>query len=645
MRETESALREGQRNMLDGTAQAIADSLSQFPSEFLEAGTDGTYRESQIYGHTLLSAPLIDGYFDDWNLDEATMRSMRGADGDIRYVAGTDASFVYLLAEVRDNEIVYAQPNAVENADRIEIVSLNATGETDRLSFIPEAAGALIGRRATSDGPVDDGRLQGHWLETASGYRIEARIPRRLIGSYLGVTVFNTASRDSRPVRSATFTDRQPGRFVAVSPVLSSAIAPYAQSDLRLIVTDRAGWRLAMAGDIAVSGGPPAAGTGWMRLAYNALLEPGTEASFDGPSPLGRERQRYVANALSGEPDGAWFRSAETGRAVVAVAKPVWSGSVQTGAVVLQQGTAAILSLTNSALGRLLSLTLIATLGVATVLLGYATWLSLRIRRLSAAAVHAIDGPTGSKLPSAGAGDEIGDLSRSFADVLGQLRDYNDYLRTLASKLSHELRTPLTIVNSSLENLEHEALSPAAKQYTERAMDGAARLKKILDAMSDANRVEALMQNIDSEVFDLHAVVERAVSAYSDAWSARRFSFSSELEQAPLLGSPELIIQLLDKLIDNAIGFSADGDDISVELTRSRSDYELSIHNPGPPLPEKMRGQLFDSMVSVRRRNPDQHLGLGLHVARIVAEGHRGRIVARNVQDGVIFTVHLPPAE
>lgn len=630
--------------MLDGTAQAIADSLSQFPSEFLEAGTDGTYRESQIYGHTLRTAPLIDGYFDDWNLDQATMRSMRGADGDIRYVAGADSSFVYLLTEVRDDEIVYAEPNADLNADRIEIVSLGATGDVERLHFVPEAAGTLIGRRTTPSGSVDDGRLQGHWLETAFGYRLEARIPRRLIGSYLGMIVFNTASRDSRPVRSSTFTDRQPGRFVSTSPVLSSAVAPYAQSDLRLIVTDRAGWRLAMAGNIATNDGAPAAGAGWMRLAYNALLEPGTEATFAGPNPLGRERQPYVANALAGEPDGAWFRSADTGRAVVAVAKPVWSGSVQTGAVVLQQGTAAILSLTNSALGRLLSLTLIATLGVATILLGYATWLSFRIRRLSAAAVNAVDGPTGSALPSAAAGDEIGDLSRSFADVLGQLRHYNDYLKTLASKLSHELRTPLTIVNSSLENLEHEALSPAAKRYTERARDGTQRLKKILDAMSDANRVEALMQNIDSEVFDLRGVVESAVSAYAGAWSTRRFSFHAELEKAPLLGSPELIIQLLDKLIDNAIGFSAEGDEITVRLSAD-TGYVLSIHNPGPPLPEKMRAQLFDSMVSVRRNNPDQHLGLGLHVARIVAEGHRGRITAHNVQDGVVFTVHLPLAD
>jgi len=124
---------------------------------------------------------------------------------------------------------------------------------------------------------------------------------------------------------------------------------------------------------------------GLLRRAYGLLLEPGDEADLAEPDPQGRERQTYVVRALAGEASSAWFRSAETGRAVVTVAEPVWSGNVQTGALILQQGTAAILSLTNAALRRLVGVTLIATLAAAAALLGYATWLSLRVRRLSTA--------------------------------------------------------------------------------------------------------------------------------------------------------------------------------------------------------------------------------------------------------------------
>ncbi len=648
IRETESALREGQQNMLGGTARAIADSLSQFPADFLESGTDGTYRDSQIYAHPLEVEPLIDGYRDDWTLEDASLRTLRGIDGSIRYAFGAFGQSLFMMAEVRDSTVVFAEPSVAQEtlfSDVVELISVDAEGNRNEYVFTTEAPGALIGRRRLDGRLVEESRIQAHWRNMPSGFRLEARIPRQLLSEYLGLVVTNTKSADAPGIRSSSFDGPSPGRLITISPVLTSVIGGYAQEDLRLIVTDRAGWRLASAGRLTGDRSSPT-GPGWLRIAYNALLEAGEEAAFAEPNPIGRERQLYVANALNGRADGAWFRSAETGRAVVAVAQPVWSGSVQTGAVILQQGTDAILSLTNTALGRLMNFTLIATLGVAIALLGYASWLSLRIRRLSAAAERALDDDAMPlSLPSALSGDEIGDLSRSFSSVLRQLGNYNEYLRTLASKLSHELRTPLTIVSSSLENLEHETLTDEAAQYTARARDGASRLKKILDAMSEASRVEELMKMSEAETFDLCAAVETAASSYASAWTNRRFRFDTDIDSAMLRGSPELLMQLLDKLVDNAVGFSGDGDEILIHLTRSNDRYRLSVHNPGPPLPDRMRAQLFDSMVSVRPGDAGkagEHLGLGLYIARIIAEGHDGNITASNENDGVVFTIDLP---
>jgi signal transduction histidine kinase len=318
---------------------------------------------------------------------------------------------------------------------------------------------------------------------------------------------------------------------------------------------------------------------------------------------------------------------------------------VQTGAIILQQGTDAILSLTNQAMIRLITLTLIVTIGVALVLLGYASWLSARISHLSSAAERALDEKhVRTSLPSALAGDEIGDLSRSFSSVLQQLGNYNDYLQTLASKLSHELRTPLTIVKSSLENLEHESLSKESAVYTARAKEGVERLRKILSAMSEASRTEELIENVEPEKFDLDKVLESTLAAYADAWPERRFSYLNRSTDANVFGSPELVIQMLDKLADNAVDFSTVGDEIQVALDSNPEYAEISIFNPGPSLPDNMRTQLFHSMVSVRGGDGKRHLGLGLYVARLIAEGHSGSISADNTDGGVTFTVSLPLA-
>jgi signal transduction histidine kinase len=307
----------------------------------------------------------------------------------------------------------------------------------------------------------------------------------------------------------------------------------------------------------------------------------------------------------------------------------------------LQQGTDAILSLTNAGLARLIYVTLVTTLVVAGVLLGYATWLSRRIRALSIAAEDALEREDLDKaLPSALADDEIGDLSRSFSWVLQQLGEYNEYLRSLASKLSHELRTPLAIVTSSLENLEHEPLDETSREYTERAREGADRLRRILSAMSEASRVEELMKSAEPERFDLRGMLESTTSAYADAYSDRRFEFTCDTDATDVSGSPELLIQMLDKLVDNAVGFSADGDTIDIRLSAVESDLEIAVTNPGPPLPERLR--VFDSMVSMRGGKGSKHLGLGLYVAKLIAEGHGGRIAADNVDGGVCFIVAVP---
>ena len=269
------------------------------------------------------------------------------------------------------------------------------------------------------------------------------------------------------------------------------------------------------------------------------------------------------------------------------------------------------------------------------------TW--RRIRALSIAAEEALESEAlGGSLPSALADDEIGDLSRSFSWVLQQLGEYNGYLRSLASKLSHELRTPLAIVTSSLENLEHERLDRSALGYTARAREGADRLRGILNAMSEASRVEELMKNAEPERFDLRAVLESATAAYRDVYPDRIFELSAGDGDARTAGSPELLIQMLDKLVDNAVDFSADGDTVDVVLETRDDSMTVAVTNPGPPLPERMRSQLFDSMVSMRAGKDSEHLGLGLYVAKLIAEGHGGRIDAGNVEGGVRFTVTLP---
>jgi signal transduction histidine kinase len=368
----------------------------------------------------------------------------------------------------------------------------------------------------------------------------------------------------------------------------------------------------------------------------------------------GEGRLSYIGDpalrtVLDGEEATAWYRQGAEVSAIVVAAIPVDPQDPSRGAVLLEQASDPIRTLTNQAMMQVMSMTVLIIVIAVPGILAYAGFLSFRVGRLARAAESAM-GPRGEisvQVPGTKAKDEIGDLSRAFTSLLGRLRDYTDYLKSLNSKLSHELRTPLAIVSTSIDNLEHETHSGPGKEYLARLRHGAERLESILQAMTAATRVEQAIRQAEIERFDVAEVVASCVSGFGDIYPEHAFESNLPHEPVYIDGSAELIEQMLDKLIDNAAGFAADGTKIEVALEPGSDDVRLSIANQGPLLPETMRHQLFDSLVSVRKTGGDKpHLGLGLYIVTLVAEFHSGTAEAENLEDGsgVRMSVVLPRA-
>jgi len=358
---------------------------------------------------------------------------------------------------------------------------------------------------------------------------------------------------------------------------------------------------------------------------------------------------REIAAALRGIP-GARLRRTPDGRAmVISAAHPIWNGDEVVGAVVAEETTNPILSVRSRALEQLSFVTLVVFAVAAAAMIWFATRISGRIRRLRDEAEGAVDarGRLARSqlrlLTAQNSSDEIGDVSRSFSALLARLHQYNSYLESMASRMSHELRTPIAVVRSSLENLKLAHTPEESRVYIARAEDGLRRLGTILTRMSEATRLEQSLSAFERERFDLEPVVKGSVEGYRIAYPGRGFEL--ELPGKPLLvdGSPDLAAQLLDKLVANAVDFAEPGSAVQVRLRAAGGYAELAVANRGPALPEAMRGKLFESMVSVRaarRETPDAepHLGLGLYIARVIAEFHNGSVRAANLSagDGVL---------
>ncbi|HEX5093319.1 MAG TPA: ATP-binding protein [Burkholderiales bacterium] len=457
------------------------------------------------------------------------------------------------------------------------------------------------------------------------------------------------AGSASRPIaREAELASRKAREEIA------AILRGVQRTESRIWVVNRRYQVLALEGSLRRPASPAEADASWWyrawRQAAGWLIERPSEDFAESIPDDVLATGRDISSALQGTP-GTRTRRTPDGRAVViSAAHPVWNGDEVAGAVVVEETTNPVASLRSNALERLLLLTLAAFIGTGAVLIGYATRISVRIRRLRDEAESAIDARGRLARLSAGtdAGDEIGDLSRSFSGMLARLAQHQAYLESMAGRLSHELRTPIAVVRSSLENLRLASNADESRTYLARAEEGLARLTTILQRMSEATRLEQALRTADRERYDLSALVRGCVEGYRLAYPGTPFDLRAPEAALDVSGSPDLAAQMLDKLVENAVDFSPPGAPVRVRLAARGRHAQLEVENQGPGLPAEMRGRLFDSMVSVRERHtgPVPHLGLGLYVARLIAEHHGGAIEAADTaaRDGVVVRVNLPLA-
>ena len=436
---------------------------------------------------------------------------------------------------------------------------------------------------------------------------------------------------------------------------LGTAYAPSEEIERLLSIMGRRGARLwvidsrsrvrGLSGSLGDAPPPPRLG-GWLKHAAALVVPTPRVAVGDESRPVRSQIDRALIG-VSGAP--LWRGTLNRDVAILSAAQPIFVGDDIVGAAVVEETTGSIQILKDAALEKLLALTLLVVGGALAILLAFASRLATRIRRLHADAEAAIDaqGRVRAPITPSRARDEIGDLSRTMATVMQRLKEYNAYLEAMAGRLSHELRTPVAVVRSSLDNLKAQPLPEEARVYVERAGEGVGRLARLVSRLSEATRLERMLESAERERFDLAAVVAGCVEGYRAVYAPRRFELTRPEGAVWVEGVPDAFAQLLDKLAENAHDFAPPGTPIRVGLEARGRGTLLAVENAGPPLPGPARARLFDSMVSLRPPDASSegaHLGLGLYIVRIVAEFHAGTVRADNLADGggVRFEVELP---
>ena len=640
VQELEHFLREAQESVILASARSLAGAL---PLEYQSRLVFAPDLYLPLRGFE--QPPFLDGYADDWPAAGEGLE-FNSADDElsVRLLAGSHAGRLYLFFQVNDQSSSTRPAAYDRETGGIRLYSRNPRGLFS-FGVNPQAPGPI---QLHSDA-VGGGQVEGYWLDSDSGYRVELSLPSSAQNADISFDARGMQATRSGLIASETGaadgTDRR--HWISLLEKwdeLGNWFSASTPDSTRSWLVDRQGWVLADSGAKRM---PDKQQTTWLqRLTYRLVAGSRTELLDTWPAEPVRLSDEVVQKALSGHEAIGWSQDMDTAVVRNAVAVPILMEGEIKGAIVMQSATEGLLLVTNRALGRLLFTTLALTFGLTAGLWYFATRLSRRVRRLSGAVSHAMEDSVNYELlPLIKDRDELGELARNNAKLLRAVADYNQYLQTLAGKLSHELNTPLAITRSSLDNLTSQQLDPESQRYLERAREGLDRQTAIVRAMSEANRLEASMAVAEWEDINLLSLLQHCAEAYSTLYEGRQLETSLPTDPAPLSCAPELLAQALDKLVDNAMSLSGPEDSVTIALHQDEDRYRIVVSNSGTRLPEEFQDRLFDSLVSLRdKRGAAPHLGLGLYIVRLVAEAHKGTVEARNLpgQGGVEFTISLP---
>jgi len=652
----ETTLREGQEQALLTTAEVLSRVVASQPEELYRLASlreDFNPANGDWFAPLLPTEPLLDGFADEW---PEPARVVPGLDRKpLQVRLGVHGRFMHAYVEVVDPQVRYEAPTgedatALLPSDRVLFFTRDEYGRERALNVSAAAPGPIIVRTADIGAPWRVNmdavpNVSGVWRATSTGYAIELRAPMSIFGTQLAVFAIDAHA-------AAASNSSSLGWLHAGSEPLKQRLMQFAPQGLRVSVVDAHGWLLARAGSVAVDVRSDYAGLqtndeGFSRSIYRAIFGRREAQGQAYGLPYGMWGAPVDA-ARAGKSLAIWFEQTGGEPSLVRAAVPIKFADATLGALVVEQPGELLALVREMALTRLLNLTLVATLFSIIVTLVFAARLSQRIRRLSKAASTALtpEGRIEANIPEVNAADELGALARNYNTLLARLKEYTSYLQTLGTKLSHELRTPLTIVSSSLENLGSEAeLRGNAADYLERARSGTYRMHAILTAMSEATRVEQSIEHTERVRFDLAELVRNMGLAYRQSFTRHRIGTTVTDEACVVDGSPDLIVQLLDKLMDNAADFCPEGGSIDITLTADAKHCHLRVSNSGPLLPPQLDGRLFESLVSDRPANESKpHLGLGLYVVRLIADFHHATVSAANLPDesGVSFVIEIP---
>jgi len=243
----------------------------------------------------------------------------------------------------------------------------------------------------------------------------------------------------------------------------------------------------------------------------------------------------------------------------------------------------------------------------------------------------------------AGGAVELAHLAASLnrmAESLGRLEGLR---KDLVANVAHELRTPLTNLRGYLEAVR-EGVTPASPETIGMLHDEVMRLVRLVDALHDLSRLDAVLPQLHPAPVDIGALAERLVSLRRADFAARDITVRVAAPPAQVNADADLVSQALSNLLDNALKYTPRAGDVVVEVARDDGMVRLTVSNSGDDIPASDLPFIFERFYrgEKSRSRESGGAGIGLAIVQEVARAHGGQTGASSRGGRTTVWITLP---
>jgi signal transduction histidine kinase len=245
--------------------------------------------------------------------------------------------------------------------------------------------------------------------------------------------------------------------------------------------------------------------------------------------------------------------------------------------------------------------------------------------------------------------EELERLNKQIAEKNAQLEDLSRFKSELLSLASHQIKSPLAAIKgfaSLIADGSYGEVGAPVKETIGKIQHSADDLIGLINTLLDVRKVEEGKMEYKFERVDLAEMIAKMIDLLQPLASAKQLQLSFDFQRKPVWvnADPEKLKQVIQNLTDNAIKYTPSGF-VKISLKEDAGAVTVSVSDSGLGVPTDLIPHLFEEFVRDERVKKEiRGTGLGLYIARKIAEAHGGKVWAESagIGKGSTFNVSIP---